>query len=91
MMDQEINGFLVICVLIFWNLKMHTHFQYLKNLGKINSANYLQYLFNPFESGYYYMIILLPLVFFEKINSKNRRVLFFTVLIWLFFLLAIIV
>ena len=84
-----LSGFLIILIFVLWQIKMYKHFKFLKKVYLIEGKNYLMFMMNPFNSGYYYMLILFPLVFSK---AKNKNILIAKIcsfLIWITFILIV--
>jgi len=88
--DKEIvKGVLSLILFFVWQFKMFLHFEFLKDSGKIYDNNYLRFLFNPFRSGFYYMIIVFPFVFFIEKEKKLKNILIVSLLIWVLFIVIV--
>ncbi|MGY6521745.1 MAG: hypothetical protein ACXIUD_08465 [Mongoliitalea sp.] len=88
--DREIiRGLLVALIFVLWQIKMFNHFEYLKKARLIAGNNYLMFLLNPFKSGYYYMLIICPLVFNKHggINIVIAKIC--VIIIWAIFIFIV--
>ncbi|AWW28891.1 hypothetical protein DN752_01395 [Echinicola strongylocentroti] len=72
MSNQLKVGFFIIFIFVIWQFKMYYHFNYLKKTNKVKSRNYVYFLFDPFLSGFYRMMILLPIIF-DNAGDKNLK------------------
>jgi hypothetical protein len=78
-MPPNIEGSIGIAIFILWQFKMHFHFKALKSQNKVEASNYLMFLLSPFTSGYYHMLITIPVVFSSQGNKdlvKSRYMCF---------------
>lgn len=88
--DREIiRGLLIILIFVLWQIKMHNHFEYLKKERLVGGRNYLMFMLNPFKSGFYYMLIIFPLVFnkHKGINLLIAKIC--SLAIWTIFILIV--
>lgn len=86
---EIVKGFLCLVLFFIWQFKMFLHFKFIKDSGKIDDNNYLKFLFNPFRSGFYYMVIVLPFVFFIEKEKKLKNILIVSLLIWILFIFIV--
>lgn len=88
--NDYIKGGLCLVLFVVWHIKMYTHFEYLKGKGKIHGDNYLRYLFDPFGSGFYYMVIVCPFVFAINKDKHLKNSFFLSLLIWFLFIIIVV-
>lgn len=88
--DREIiRSLLIVLIFVLWQIKMQNHFEYLKKARLIDGRNYLKFMLNPFKSGFYFMLIICPIVFnkHKGINILIAKIC--SLAIWTIFILIV--
>jgi hypothetical protein len=88
--SEILKGGVIVLLLIFWHLKMFNHFEFIKGKNRVLGKNYMHFLLNPFGSGFYYMLVVCPLVFSSQKNRYLQRARLYSFLVWLSFTFAVV-